>query len=300
MILGPLTSNFGSLAKITLTISPRRLRMFLKKTALDGLGLMPSFAVSSNPLFIPLSNKFSGAHLTCESVWAQEKAIYTNDTQQLYGVCQSLMNLIAPKQLDGLIYTYLGQIHGALHNFNELLPPANTSAKELEQRSTFFMLMALYGLPPDYSGIRDQILGSPTVPTLSTVWSSLLRIPAKQTIEPVPAPAPVDTSALVSQSNNRGRSHNGRSRPKCDHCHRLGHTIDKCWTLHGRAPWTINVAQTAALATSESPDQHKPSSADYADFLKWYEQHQSSSSTASVAHTGNSFACLSQSTSLGP
>ena len=81
------------------------------------------------------------------------------------------MNLIAPNQLDGPMSTYLEQIHGALHDFNELLPPANTSAKELEQHSTFFMLMALYGLPPNYSGIRDQILGSPAVPTLSTVWS---------------------------------------------------------------------------------------------------------------------------------
>ena len=65
--------------------------------------------------------------------------------------------------------TYLGQIHGALHDFNELLSPADTSAKELKQCSTFFMLMALYGLPPEYSGIQDQILGSLTVPTLSTM-----------------------------------------------------------------------------------------------------------------------------------
>ena len=183
----------------------------------------------------------------------------------------------------------------SLHDFNELLPPADTSAKELEQRSTFFMLMALYGLPPDYLGIRDHILGSPTMPTLSTV-SSLLQILAKQLIELVTTPTLIDTSALASQSS---RSCSGRFFPKCDHCHRLGHTIDKYWTLHGWPPQTVNVAQATAPAASESRDQHKPSPADYADFLKWYEQCQSSSSTASIMHTGNSFACLSQSTSLG-
>ena len=52
--------------------------------------------------------------------------------------------------------TYLGNIHGELHDFNELLPPVDTSVKESEQHSTFFMLMALYGLPPEYSSIRDQ------------------------------------------------------------------------------------------------------------------------------------------------
>ena len=94
--------------------------------------------------------------------------------------------------------TYSGQIHGTLHEFNDLLPLADTLAKELEQCSTFFMLMALYGLSLDYSSIGDPILGSPTVPNLSTVWSSLLRVLAKQPIKPIPASASVDTFALVS------------------------------------------------------------------------------------------------------
>ncbi|XP_058781179.1 uncharacterized protein LOC131655309 [Vicia villosa] len=38
----------------------------------------------------------------------------------------------------------------------------------------------------------------------------------------------------------------------------------------------------------------------YDDFLRWYQNYQNSYSTASVAHTGNSSACLSQSSSLGP
>ena len=47
-------------------------------------------------------------------------------------------------------------------------------------------------------------------------------------------------------------------------------------------------------------DQLEPSPAGYADFLKWYEHHQNSDFTAFVAHTSNSFACLSQFTSLRP
>lgn len=37
----------------------------------------------------------------------------------------------------------------------------------------------------------------------------------------------------------------------------------------------------------------------YDDFLRWYQNYQNLDSTASVAHTGNSSACLSQSSSLG-
>ena len=35
------------------------------------------------------------AYVTCELVWAQAKAIYTTYTQELYGIWQNLMNLIA-------------------------------------------------------------------------------------------------------------------------------------------------------------------------------------------------------------
>ena len=38
----------------------------------------------------------------------------------------------------------------------------------------------------------------------------------------------------------------------------------------------------------------------YNKFLKWYKDHESSSSTASIAHTGTSFVGLTRSSSLGP
>ena len=169
------------------------------------------------------------------------------------------MTVIGPRQLDGPMSAYLGNVHSALHDFNELLPPADTPAKELEQRSTFFMLLALYGLPPEYSAIRDQILGSLTVPTLSTAWSTLLRVPARRSDDYHIAPVTGDTSALVSHHTGpgRGRGRGGpsgsRPRPKCDHCHCLGHTIDRCWALHGRPSRPINVAQT------HPPDIAEPS-----------------------------------------
>ena len=74
------------------------------------------------------------SHDTCESVWEQARALYTNDTQRLYGVCQNLMNIIAPRKIDGTMSDYLGKMSGVFHDFNELLPPVDTPAKELEQR----------------------------------------------------------------------------------------------------------------------------------------------------------------------
>ncbi|KAK2410134.1 putative mitochondrial protein [Trifolium repens] len=194
-------------------------------------------------------------HVTCESVWSQAKKLYTNDTQRLYGVCHKLMNIITPKKIECSISTYLGNVHSALHDFNELLPPAASTTteqeKEREQCSTFFMLLALYGLPEEYSATRDQILGSPTVPDMSTASAILLRVQAKHSHEPTVTPVSGDTAALASFGNNKNRSQGGpsnskprsNSNTKCKYSHRSNHDIDNCWELHGRPPRRANMTQ---------------------------------------------------------
>ena len=137
----------------------------------------------------------------------------------------------------------------------------------------------------------------------------MLRIPSKaptdSALVPTPVPStPVDSSALVSQGGDRGcfRKPGGdhRSRFKCDHCHKIGHTVDRCWALHGRTPKIANVAQTTALAPVESASVSQTPPAIFNDFLRWYEDRQAFGSTASIAHTGNSFVGISHSTSVGP
>ncbi|KOM41612.1 hypothetical protein LR48_Vigan04g181000 [Vigna angularis] len=171
---------------------------------------------------------------TCSEVWAQAKLLYTNDTQRLYGVCQDLFIVIGPCS-PGPMAEYLGKVHALLHDFNELLPPASTPAKELEQRSKFFMLLALYELSDDFSHVRDHILGSHVIPNFTSTCSALLRILSKLVIET--SPHTDDSLAMVVQRDDRSRSRKpGKGRPKCDHCGKLGHKIDRCYALHGRPP----------------------------------------------------------------
>ncbi|XP_073224771.1 uncharacterized protein [Cicer arietinum] len=236
-------------------------------------------------------------HLTCESVWSQVKVLYTNDTQRLYGVCHRLSNIITPKSLNGSISAYLGTVHSVLHDFNDLLPPAASNPieqkKELDQRNTFFMLLALYGLPQECSATRDQVLGSVTVPDMSTTSAILLRAPAEHPVEQSITSVPGDTDALASQGHNQQRSRGGptnsKPRPKCEHCHRLGHTIDRCWKLHGKPSPSINATQLDSSATIQTTPSPQGSLS-----------HPNSSSPTSVAHTSNSSIYLSHSSSLGP
>jgi len=157
-----------------------------------------------------------------------------------------MMNIIHSKTIYGSINTYIGNVHTALNEFNELLPPAASDpaekVKERKQRSTFFMLLALYGLPPECSSIRDQILAS-DVPDMDIATSILLRVPSKYSTEPSGTPSPGDTADLGSLSNNQNHSRGGSSktRPKCEHCNRFRHKIDRCWKLHGKPQ--VNMAQ---------------------------------------------------------
>jgi len=210
--------------------------------------------------------------------------------------------IVAPKRLDGTMAEYLGKHHSLLHDFSELLPPAPNPSQELEQRSKFFMLLGLHGLPDDYSHVRDQILGSPIVPSFTSICSILLCMPSKHTIAITSQVD--DSSAFVSQHNNRTRPHKSRKgRHKCDHCGKLGHKIDRCYALHGRPPKSVVVAQTDPVQPSivdhtsiDTPGQPII----FNEFLKWYEDRQNPSSTTSVAHLGTTFVGFTHSTSLGP
>jgi len=96
-----------------------------------------------------------------------------------------------------------------------------------------------------------------------------------------------------------------KGRHKCDHCDKFGHKIDRCYVLHGHPP------RSAAVIHSDPPSQPSPvdphsfvsttdKSALFNEFLKWSEDCKLSSSTASVVHTGTSFAGLTQSMFVGP
>ncbi|CAH9098740.1 unnamed protein product [Cuscuta europaea] len=54
--------------------------------------------------------------------------------------------------------------------------------------------------------------------------------------------------------NNTGFSR--RNRPKCDFCHNIGHTKDRCWKLYGRPPPSAHVAQLPPSPIVLSPEEY--------------------------------------------
>ncbi|RVX04144.1 hypothetical protein CK203_015548 [Vitis vinifera] len=106
-----------------------------------------------------------------------------------------------------------------------LTPDVGAQQTQLDK---FFMVLTLIGLRPDLEPIRDQILGSSSVPSLDDVFARLLR----------------------GRSGTRVEAN-----PHCTYCNKLGHTRDRCYQLHGRPPHTAHMAQS-----SDSPLPQPPSS----------------------------------------
>ena len=242
------------------------------------------------------------AYKTCSKFWNQAKALYTNDIQRLYKVASTIVNI---RQQDMDLSNYIGQIASLKEEFLTLMPLTSDVGAQQTQVDKFFMVLTLIGLRPDLKTLRDQILGSPSVPSLDDVFARLLRISSTQTL---PSDSPLDSSVLVSHTNLRGGRSGTRGRgqrPHCSYCNKLGHTRDRCYQLHGRPPRTAHVAQSSD-SNSQSPQTLSsctsqgvpPTDSEYDAYHRYHAA--KSDSVASVAQTGNASACLTHTSSLGP
>ncbi|RVW14408.1 Retrovirus-related Pol polyprotein from transposon RE2 [Vitis vinifera] len=214
------------------------------------------------------------AYKTCFKFWNQAKGLYTNDIQRLYKVASSIVNV---RQQDMDLSTYIGQIASLKEEFLTVMPLTTNVGDQQIQIDKFFMVLTLIGLRPDLETVRDQILGSSSVPSLDDVFAHLLR----------------------GRSGNRGRG----QRPHCTYCNKLGHTRDQCYQLHGRPPRTAHVAQSSDPRSPQPPSSSTSqgislTDSKYDDYLRY--QATKSASVASVAQTGSASAYLTHTSSLGP
>ncbi|RVW89896.1 Retrovirus-related Pol polyprotein from transposon TNT 1-94 [Vitis vinifera] len=96
------------------------------------------------------------------------KGLYTNDIQRLYKVASAIVHL---SQQDLDLSTYIGQIASLKEQFLTVMPLTPDVGAQQTQLDKFFMVLTLIGLRPDLEPIRDQILGSSSVPSLDDVFS---------------------------------------------------------------------------------------------------------------------------------
>jgi len=256
------------------------------------------------------------AYKTCKKVWDRAKALYTNDIARLYHVAKKMCSL----QLQGAdVESYVGAVEAVKEEFATLLPYNSNVDDHHAQQGKLFLVLTLLGLPAELESLRQQILGTSPVPSLEDVFARLLQSGpsletntfgtqtalASQSSSPVPTQSSSQVPFRAPTRSDRGGRSNGRNnrpRPTCTYCHRIGHTQDRCYALHGRPTKVANVIQTSEISEAHSDAQPQGifvTGNDYSEFLKYQASKQASTSVASVAQSGNSVACISHSSSLG-
>jgi hypothetical protein len=115
----------------------------------------------------------------------------------------------------------------------------------VENRERDYILQFLMGLNDSYSHISGQILLNDPLPSMNKVFSLIIQEERKRMIKFASVNQNVfhNSSALVSRSSasqdtTRTFKHNPKQfpkkdRPTCSHCGIVGHTIQKCYRIHG-------------------------------------------------------------------
>ena len=111
-------------------------------------------------------------------------------------------------------------INRKLHNYTE------------EQR----LIQFLMGLNGSYTAVRGSILMMSPFPAMSQAYSLLLQEERQRQVKY--ELSFLEENASLSAGINKQPSvfkkiENKRSQLFCDHCKRTGHTMEKCYRLHG-------------------------------------------------------------------
>ncbi|KAF3771581.1 hypothetical protein EJ110_NYTH59736, partial [Nymphaea thermarum] len=157
------------------------------------------------------------------------------------------------------LHTYYSSLKSMFERLNSYFP----ACKCEQQKAYKEMLMVgvfLSGLDSVYESAKNQMLTSPSIPPIDEAYSRLSRIPISA------VPVHDTTSAMLATRGRggpfmvRGRGGRGRgnapSRPVCQFCNRVGHTVDKCWQKHGRPVFANQTVSTDSL------EQPKPQSSE--------------------------------------
>ena len=129
-----------------------------------------------------------------------------------------------------------------------ILSKSTKTKTSLSKMDQVFMIILLLNPGPDFENIREQILTGAVIPNFDEALARLPRRTSTAT-QSMRSEITPDTSVMVSHTLSWGDSRGGRGSdqgrgqcPQCTYCHRLGHTRDRCYQLHGRPPRTAHLA----------------------------------------------------------
>ena len=179
---------------------------------------------------------------TTREMWIELQNLFSQGNgPKIYNLQKEISHISQNHMLVSEYYTKFKRLWDQLLNF-EPLPECSCGAMKLLSTShnKAYVMRFLMGLNENYETLRSQILTYDSFPSMSKVCSLVLQEESHKNLgHGGSSSSQGDVVAMYANSkNNSGNSSwnkgNGKKeRPFCTHCNVLGHTIEKCYKLHG-------------------------------------------------------------------
>ncbi|KAF8405018.1 hypothetical protein HHK36_009914 [Tetracentron sinense] len=231
---------------------------------------------------------------TAQAVWNDlEERFSQSNAPRIYQIKRSISTLLQEQSSLAAYFTKLKGYWDELASYTTA-PTCTCGAlktlSEYQQQERLYQF--LMGLNDSYSAIRSQILAMDSLPTVSKAYSLILQEEKQRELHVTNPTMPNSAILSVTKHETHGATpqdsgqYKTRSRPRCDHCKRLGHVKSKCYKLHGYPAKSANAASTPFDANVSGKDTTSSTSLPQLTAAQ-YEQLLSILNLGTPQHTAN-------------
>ncbi|KAL5576834.1 hypothetical protein UlMin_018533 [Ulmus minor] len=175
-----------------------------------------------------------------EAMWTDlHDRFHQNNGPRVFQIKQLLNVLYQGSDEVSTYFTKLKTLWDELRDFRPL-PACDCGGMKalVEYQQQEYVLQFLMGLNEFYTQIRAQILMQDPFPPINKVFSLVVQEERQRGLT---SSSLSDSASFAIHAGNsaylRGKYDNRQSeKPTCSHCGYVGHTIDKCYKLHGYPP----------------------------------------------------------------
>ncbi|KAG6385467.1 hypothetical protein SASPL_154302 [Salvia splendens] len=196
---------------------------------------------------------------SAKAMWDALREMFFNDknVSRIFELYEKLFSHTQDTQSVNDYFSTLKGLADEILVYHPLSCDATTRAKQWEE---FMVAKFLSGLNADLQPLRDSLMASDDIPTLSNALSRVLRVSTGRTES-----TSFDNSAMSARGRGSyGGCGRGQGRGRgpgrgfhdrlCDHCGRSNHESDKCWKKFGKPDWANNIEFAAPSSSSTTTD----------------------------------------------
>ncbi|KAA8531827.1 hypothetical protein F0562_006456 [Nyssa sinensis] len=154
------------------------------------------------------------------------------NVSRMYHLEQEIHNLVQDNTSVATYFTKLKLLWDDLASLQSHLFQEDIAQYQQYQHIMKFLM----GLNESFGAIHAQILLIDPLPTISHIYGLVLQEECQRNIQ---TPSPIDGVALAAKGILLTLKDGKKFRtpwPKCTHCHKEGHTIERCYFIHGFPP----------------------------------------------------------------